>query len=175
MEMNLLIGDESNGLDREEMDQIMGENVMGVAMGVATEKLTLAVLHPIWEPELKFVSLIVAVKTDCMANAINQLLDLGLLYSDAGVSSTITMSFSVNGVFVLRNVKVSIYNEIIAESGVQKRNVDLVNREAQDGMTSLTAGVYEVAYIQSTPTLGVPVELKTTRTTSRIIDWADCE
>mgnify|MGYP000243886248 CR=1 FL=1 len=155
MEMNLLIGDESNGLDREEMDQIMGENVMGV-VGVATEKLTLAVLHPIWEPELKFVSLTVAVKTDCMANAINQLLDLGLLYSDAGVSSTITMSFSVNGVFVLRNVKVSIYNEIIAESGFQRRYVEFVNRESYDAMTSFTAGVYDVAYIQSNLTLGVP-------------------
>ncbi|KAJ1465168.1 hypothetical protein T484DRAFT_1757584 [Baffinella frigidus] len=176
MGSRMLIGTVGTGLDRAEMNQIMGPDnaeLLGEA-NVPTEKLVIMAQVPHYQPELKFVSLTVAVKTDCMANAIQQMIDRKLIYCCPGMSSVLTMDFYWLELEILGNAKVSIYHEI-TDTGVGKNNIDIINREAQNGLTSLTPGVYKVAYIQSIPTLGVAAELKAARTTTRTVEWADGE
>ena len=167
----LLVGKEETGLTRDEMDQVMGPVRADLLQDQPTSNLVMVVeVFPPHEPTLKVISLDVAVTTDCLADAIKQLLDRELIYCSPGMSSTLTMSFTQQATLILGNVQVSVYHEI-TEAGVKKNNIDVINREAQDGFTSLAPGKYDVAYIQSVPMLGVDAELKAARTDSRTVTW----
>ena len=76
----LLVGKEDTGLTRDEMNQVMGPVHADLLRDQPTSKLVMVVaVLPPHEPTLKVVSLDVAVKTDCLTDAIKQRMDRELI------------------------------------------------------------------------------------------------
>jgi len=170
MASQMLTGSAAGGLGREEIKQILGPDKAELLHHTPIRDISLFVEpENVPPPTIKHVILTVSGKTGsgCMANAIVQMITNERIYSTPGISSTLTLSFDQEGTYVFRGAQVIIYKEVL-ETGVEHLHFTPLNREAQDGLTSLEPGRYRVSFIQSHPTLGAGAETKATGVSGRI-------